>query len=99
LVATGFGDARRLVGAPADPSSPYRPMVEEWENVVVKGLEGESGRSTAQDVANTIVEAIESGEKLRYPVGNDANMVLMARKAMDDEQFLSAMRTQLGLQW
>jgi len=99
LVATGFGDARRLVGAPTNAESPYRPMVDEWENVVVKSLEGDTGRSTAQDVADTIVEAIESGEKLRYPVGKDANMVLMARKAMDDEQFIAAMRTQLGLKW
>jgi NAD(P)-dependent dehydrogenase (short-subunit alcohol dehydrogenase family) len=99
LVATDFGAARKLVGATNDPSSVYRPMVDEWENVVVKSLEGEAGRSTAQDVANVIVEAIESGEKLRYPVGQDANMVLMARKAMDDEQFIAAMRTQLGLKW
>ncbi len=100
LVATTFGEKRRLVGAAAGAESPYLPMVREWEDVVVKSLEaGSGGRSSAQDVADVIVEAIEKGDKLRYPVGNDANMVLMARKAMDDEQFIAAMRQQLGLKW
>jgi hypothetical protein len=26
-------------------------------------------------------------------------MIFMARKAMDDEQFIAAMRAQLGIQW
>jgi NAD(P)-dependent dehydrogenase (short-subunit alcohol dehydrogenase family) len=99
-VATPFADARRAVGAAAGKESPYVPMLREWEDVVIKRLEADGrGRSTAQDVADVIVEAIEKGDKLRYPVGADAAMVFMARKAMDDEQFLAAMRAQLGIQW
>jgi short-subunit dehydrogenase len=99
-VATPFADARRVVGAGAGAESPYAPMVKEWEEEVLPRLEGDGrGRSTAEDVANVIVEAVEKGEKLRYPVGADANMVMMARKAMDDEQFLAAMRQQLGIKW
>jgi NAD(P)-dependent dehydrogenase (short-subunit alcohol dehydrogenase family) len=99
-VDTPFADARRAVGAAAGKESPYVPMLREWEDVVIKRLEADGrGRSTSQDVADVIVEAIEKGEKLRYPVGADANMVFMARKAMDDEQFIAAMRAQLGIQW
>ncbi len=50
-------------------------------------------------VAEVILEAIEKGDRLRYPVGQDANIVLAVRKQMTDEQFESAMRTQLGLTW
>jgi len=32
---------------------------------------------------------IETGDKLRYPVGQDANLIVAARKAMTDEQFES----------
>jgi hypothetical protein len=50
-------------------------------------------------VADAILEAIEKGDKLRYPVGADAQMVLMARKQMDDETFIATMRQQLGMTW
>jgi NAD(P)-dependent dehydrogenase (short-subunit alcohol dehydrogenase family) len=99
-VATPFADARRAVGAAAGAESPYVPMLKEWAEEVIPRLEsGGRGRSTSEDVANVIAEAIEKGEKLRYPVGADAAMILMARKAMDDEQFIAAMRAQLGIKW
>lgn len=49
--------------------------------------------------AEVILNAIEKGERLRYPVGADAEMVFTARKQMDDETFESAMRERLGLTW
>jgi NAD(P)-dependent dehydrogenase (short-subunit alcohol dehydrogenase family) len=99
-VATPFGDNRRLIGAGAGAESPYLPLVREWEDVVLERLGGEGrGRSSAEDVAAVIVDVIENGDRLRYPVGADASMVLMARKQLDDEQFLAAMRAQLGIQW
>jgi hypothetical protein len=52
-----------------------------------------------EDVAAVILDAIETGDKLRYPVGQDANLIVTARKAMTDEQFESTMRQQLGLTW
>lgn len=98
-VETPFGDNRRLVGAAAgDESSPYRELVTQWETVAEKLNPG--GASTQpEDVAVVIIDAIEKGERLRYPVGNDANMVITARKAMDFEQFEAAMRQQLELTW
>lgn len=98
-IETSFQDNRRLVGAGAgDESSPYRPLIGQWEQAATR-LQGEGGRTQPVAVAEAILEAIEKGDKLRYPVGPDAQMVLMARKQMDDETFESTMRQQLGLTW
>ena len=97
LVATPFRGNRRLVGAAAGKESPYADLVAQWEAVTGRLVPG--GRSTPGDVAEVIVDAIENGDKLRYPATPDATMIFTARKAMDDEQFEAAMRQQLGLTW
>jgi NAD(P)-dependent dehydrogenase (short-subunit alcohol dehydrogenase family) len=97
-VATPFPDNRRLVGAAAgDEGSPYRELITQWESAAERLTGGV--RAQPEDVATAILEAIETGDKLRYPVGQDANLVFTARKAMDDAQFEAAMRQQLGLTW
>ncbi len=96
---TAFPDNRRLVGAGAgDEASPYWPLVGQWEHGSAT-LQGEGGRTKPAAVAEAILEAIEKGDKLRYPVGPDANMVFAVRKQMDDETFESTMRQRLGLTW
>lgn len=98
-IDTPFPEKRRLVGAAAgDESSPYRELVTQWEEASSRLLPG-GQRSPARAVAEAILEAIEKGDKLRYPVGPDAQMVFTVRKQMDDETFESAMRQQLGLNW
>ncbi len=98
-IETAFQENRRLVGVGAgDETSPYRPLIGQWEQAATR-LQGEGGRTQPVAVAEAILEAIEKGDKLRYPVGPDAQMVLMARKQMDDETFESTMRQQLGLTW
>ena len=97
-VETPFGSNRRLVGAAAGKESPYTPLVAEWEQA---GQRLNPGGSAAkpEDVAAVILEAIEVGDKLRYPVGQDANIIVTARKSMSFEQFEAAMRAQLQLNW
>jgi NAD(P)-dependent dehydrogenase (short-subunit alcohol dehydrogenase family) len=98
-VETPFGSNRRLVGAAAgDKASPYFDLVSQWEAAAGKLNPGGVG-AKPEAVAAVILEAIEKGEKLRYPVGQDANLVLSVRSQMNDEQFESAMRAQLGLTW
>jgi len=98
-VDTAFSRNRRLVGAAAgDESSPYRPLVTQWEEAMGR-LAAETGRSHAGAVAEVILEAIEKGDKPRYPAGPDAQMVLMARRQMDDATFEATMRQRLGLTW
>ncbi len=96
-VETPFGSNRRLVGAAAGQESPYTEMFNDWEQGAAKLAEG--GGSQASDVADAIIEAIETGDKFRYPVGPDANMVVTALKSLTFEQFEQAMRQQMGLTW
>ena len=97
-VETAFTTNRRLVGAASgDGSSPYKDLVAQWEQASQRL--GGGVRATPEAVAEVILEAIEKGTRLRYPAGQDAQMVFTARKAMDDEQFEAAMRQQLGLSW
>jgi len=98
FIETAFSGNRRLVGAAAGNESPYAPLVEQWEGVAAR-LTGPAGRSQPSLVAEIILEAIEKGDKLRYPAGPDAHMVLMARRQMDDETFIATMRKQLGITW
>jgi NAD(P)-dependent dehydrogenase (short-subunit alcohol dehydrogenase family) len=98
FIETPFAGNRRLVGAAAGAESPYTPLVEQWESISGRII-GPAGRTQPTVVAEAIVEAIEKGDKLRYPVGPDANMILMARRQMDDETFIATMRQQLGITW
>ncbi|MEX0800152.1 MAG: SDR family oxidoreductase [Dehalococcoidia bacterium] len=98
-LATQFQSNRTLIGAASgDESSPYAPMLTEWLKAAEK-LNPGGPVTKPEDVAQAILEAIESGEKLRYPVGADANIVLMARRQMDDETFEQTMRQRLELTW
>jgi NAD(P)-dependent dehydrogenase (short-subunit alcohol dehydrogenase family) len=97
LVGTPFGSKRRLVGAAAGKESPYADLVKQWDTITDRLAPG--GHATPEEVADIMLDAIENGGKLRYPATPDANMVFMARKSMDDEQFEAAMRQQLGLTW
>jgi len=98
-VETPFAQNRRVVGAATgDKSSPYAEMVTQWE-ASAERLNPDGERAQPEAVAAVILEAIEKGDRLRYPVGQDANLVLNVRKQMTDEQFESAMRAQLGLTW
>ena len=96
-VETPFGANRRLVGAAAGKESPYTPLVSEWEAAGARL--NPDGATKPDAVADIVVDAIENGDKLRYPATPDANFVFAARKAMTDEQFEAAMRSQLGLTW
>jgi NAD(P)-dependent dehydrogenase (short-subunit alcohol dehydrogenase family) len=76
----------------------HQPLIDQWEQGFAK-VQDELGRAQPSLAAEVILNAIEKGDKLRYPVGADAEMVFMARKQMDDETFESTMREQLGLTW
>ncbi len=51
-------------------------------------------------VASVIADALESNRRqLRWPVGNDAEMVAAARQGMSYDEFEAAMRQVLELDW
>ena len=80
-------------------SPPYDELERQWQKV--RGVLIGGGEAPGPEVvAGVIADAVESDErKLRWPVGDDAAMVLAARASMDDEAFEDAMRSTLGLNW
>ena len=96
-IETAFLDSRRW-GSAGEKSSHYQPLIEQWMDGFSKLQDG-LGRAEPGEAAEVILDAIERGDKLRYPVGADAEMVFTARKQLDDETFESTMREQLGLTW
>jgi NAD(P)-dependent dehydrogenase (short-subunit alcohol dehydrogenase family) len=78
---------------------PYDELQRQWDSVRGVLLGGDDAPG-AEPVAAVIADAVESTErKLRWPVGDDATMVLSARASMDDEAFEDTMRGVLGLDW
>ena len=96
IFETGFQSNEFFYGLDGPP---YDELQRQWDSVrgVLIGGDDPPG---AEPVAAVIADAIESTErKLRWPVGDDATMVLAARASMDDEAFEDAMRGVLGLDW
>src|SRR5436190_12698148 len=61
---------------------------------------GPSGPPGPEVVALAIAGAIEDpATPLRVPVGQDAEMILGARRSLDDQAFEDAMRKALGFTW
>lgn len=77
---------------------PYDQLDREWSVAFERLRGGET--SGAEPVAQVIADAVEGTEnRLRWPVGADADMVLAARTTMDDETFEATMRQVLELSW
>lgn len=91
---TAFFDNWRSVGGSAsETSSPYATFI--------PGIEHPTDRPGAvlspnHEVAEVILEAIEKGDRLRYPVGQYAREVFAFRKQANDE-ILKTLGPQLGL--
>jgi NAD(P)-dependent dehydrogenase (short-subunit alcohol dehydrogenase family) len=80
-------------------TAPYDEMLQAWE-AAAERLRGGNEAPGPEAVAYAIADAVESdAPALRYPVGDDAAMVLAARDAMDDAAFEAAMRETLALDW
>lgn len=78
---------------------PYDELDRQWQAAFGK-LRGDGPSAGAEPVAQVIADAVEGAEnKLRWPVGVDAEMVLSARSTMDDETFEATMRGALDLTW
>jgi len=79
---------------------PYDELATIWEASQgrLQGTDGE--RPGPEVVAQTIADAVEGKEdKLRWLVGDDANLVMQVRSSMNDEEFEATMRQTLELDW
>jgi NAD(P)-dependent dehydrogenase (short-subunit alcohol dehydrogenase family) len=93
-IAPGMKPADEVRGDPV-----YDELWEEWAGTDKK-VTGPAGRPGPELVAAAVRKAIEDpSTPFRVAVGDDAELVLGARSAMDDAAFESAMRTMLGLTW
>jgi NAD(P)-dependent dehydrogenase (short-subunit alcohol dehydrogenase family) len=79
-------------------AAPYDELEREWAGA--RRALGSGDMPGPESVAQVIADAIESDEpRLRWPVGDDAEMVLAVRAASTDEEFEATMRGTLGLTW
>ena len=91
---TEFGGNRRLSRRFTE-GSPYLELEQRFEQSLTR-LPGGNERGDAQDVAEAIYNAVYTDQpKLRYLVGQDAELIGGLRRQMDDEQFEQAMRQTL----
>jgi NAD(P)-dependent dehydrogenase (short-subunit alcohol dehydrogenase family) len=92
---TSFDTNRRIAGCDAPP---YDELDRIWSQAQDKLRQGTPPGPEA--VAQTIADALEADPpKLRWPVGEDASMVLDVRGSTSDEEFEATMRSYLGLEW
>ncbi|MHB8219062.1 MAG: SDR family NAD(P)-dependent oxidoreductase [Acidimicrobiales bacterium] len=93
-VAPGMKSAEDHLGP-----SQYDELRRQWEGTAGT-LTGEAGRTQPEGVAVAIADAIDdAATPLRVEVGADAQMVLAARRELNDGAFEAAMRGVIGLTW
>src|SRR5262249_44717911 len=91
--APGMNPSDDHTGPPA-----YAELWEQWKGTDAK-LNAD-GRPGPEIVGTAIADAIENPDTpLRVPVGDDAHMILSARKHFDDAGFEDAMRKTLDFPW
>lgn len=77
---------------------PYDELARIWETAQNRLRSGE--RPGSEVAAQLIGDAIESNDqKLRWPIGEDAKLVIDTRESMSFEQFEATMRDVLKLDW
>lgn len=77
----------------------YAGLTEQWEGATDK-LRGGNPKPGPELVAGVIADVVEDpGAVLRHPVGDDADLVIGTRSAMEFEEFETTMRGVLGLDW
>lgn len=94
---TTFSENARRFGLDA---APYDELDQAWSKAMNRLRGGADVGPGPEAVAMTIAEIVETdAPALRYPVGDDAQMVLGARAQMDDATFEATMRETLELNW
>jgi short-subunit dehydrogenase len=101
VIEPGFIDTRfgeNVVDHRAEPG-PYEELGRLWQEASAR-LNGDEAPPGPELVAAVIANALESERaQLRWPVGNDAEMVAAARQGMTYDDFEAAMRQVLALDW
>lgn len=95
-IETSFG--ANVLDHRAEPG-PYEELGPLWAQAM-ETLGGGQVAPGPELVATAIAGAIESdGAQLRWPVGQDAELIAAARTGSDYDEFVAGMRTVLNLDW
>jgi NAD(P)-dependent dehydrogenase (short-subunit alcohol dehydrogenase family) len=79
--------------------APYDELDRQWQTAR-DVLNGDDEPQGAEVVAGVIADAVESTEaRLRWPVGNDADLAISTKESRSFEDFEVTMRDLLGLAW
>jgi hypothetical protein len=96
VIETAFGD--NALDHRGEPG-PYEELGTLWAKAM-ETLGGGQAPPGPELVATAIATAIESdGSRLRWPVGQDAEMIASARGSADYDEFVAGMRAVLDLDW
>ncbi len=94
-ISTAFQSSTLHCG---EETPPYDELREEWDAGYPNLLPGDP--PGPEVVAVAIADAIDDPDSpRRIPVGEDAGMVVAARRSMDDAEFETTMRSTLGITW
>jgi NAD(P)-dependent dehydrogenase (short-subunit alcohol dehydrogenase family) len=96
VIETSFGS--NALDHRADPG-PYEELGTLWAKAM-ETLGGGEPAPGPELVATAIATALESdGSQLRWPVGQDAELIAAARTGTGYDEFVVGMRTILNLDW
>jgi NAD(P)-dependent dehydrogenase (short-subunit alcohol dehydrogenase family) len=96
VIETSFGS--NVLDHRAEPG-PYEELGTVWSEAM-EILGGGQAAPGPELVATAIATALESdGSQLRWPVGQDAELIAAARTGTDYDEFVAGMRTVLNLDW
>jgi len=96
VIETAFGD--NALDHRGEPG-PYEELATLWAKAM-ETLGGGQVPPGPELVATAIATALESdGSRLRWPVGQDAEMIAAARSSADYDEFVAGMRAVLDLDW
>ena len=99
LIEPGTIDTGMKASEPHKGPAEYAGLWEQWAGADTK-MTGPHGVPGPEAVALAIASAIEDpATPLRVPVGQDAEMILGARRSLDDQAFEDAMRKAIGFTW
>lgn len=95
FIRTNIMNSGVLAKKALDTNSPYFSFTQKLANHFNSMINNTSTSTPPTEVAKTILNAITSGNpKLRYTVGNDADITIQAKRDMSDEAFMEMIKKQ-----
>jgi NAD(P)-dependent dehydrogenase (short-subunit alcohol dehydrogenase family) len=96
FIQTNIMNSSILAKAASNPRSPYFPLTNAIEKLFRSMVNDSSKATPSFQVANTIMHAVRADlPNLLYPVGEDAKMILNARKKLTERIYYFSQKSAL----